>query len=472
MASSPPVSLVTALAPLVGAKVQKLVVAEDGRVHIELFSGNKQVLGLDPRPPSPRPVLGPQALSREGSPPRSQAVLRKELVPSRLTHLELRAERGLFVFFFERPDGGGRVLYLELSRHEPRLVLTGTYEEAERVLAVLGPSRPGDGRDLRRGRAWEAPRAPGPLPSLEDNVEGVASAHAAERRADGALATLRARIKAEHKRLTRLVSALMRDLERHGDPAVLAESGELLKTVMGRLPRGAARVELTDFEGNPRLVELDPALSPKGNLDRLFHRARRAREGRARVLPRLVAAEAQREAVQRAREALLATDPDAEARTNAASLLEEERAAASPRRLAAREGQRRAWRSFRVSHDTVAKVGRSAKDNDELTLHHAKGNDLWLHARGASGAHVVVPAGREGEVPPEVLLDAAHLAAWFSPLRKQGTADIQYTQRKHLKKPGKGAPAGLVLVGKEKVLHLKVEQARVKRLLEAETASS
>src|SRR5690606_26445001 len=107
----------------------------------------------------------------------------------------------------------------------------------------------------------------------------------------------------------------------------------------------------------------------------------------------------------------------------------------------------------------------SAKDNDELTLHLAKGNDLWLHARGVAGSHVIVPCDKSGELPPDVLLDAAHLAAWFSPLRKSERVDVQYTQRKHLRKPGKGAPAGLVLVPKERVLHLRVEEERVRRLL-------
>lgn len=57
-------------------------------------------------------------------------------------------------------------------------------------------------------------------------------------------------------------------------------------------------------------------------------------------------------------------------------------------------------------------------------------------------------------------------------LRKAERVDVQYTQRKHLKKPGKGAPAGLVLVPKEKVMHVRVEAERIERLLANEIAAA
>ena len=55
-------------------------------------------------------------------------------------------------------------------------------------------------------------------------------------------------------------------------------------------------------------------------------------------------------------------------------------------------------------------VGRAGADNDALTFQVARPHHLWLHARGLPGAHVVVPLDRKEEIPPEVLLDAAHLA--------------------------------------------------------------
>lgn len=453
------------------ARAQKLSLFDDARVLVELFAGEKLPVLVDARPPAPHLVLRPPPLPRGDKPPREQGALRKELVPSRLMSADLDVAKALLRMRFVRPDEGVRFLVLELSASDPRAVLTGVYESGERVLSVIGGLRPKDGRDLRRGRAYEPPREPGPLPDVPPEGEG----HAAEEHKqalEGAarLRELRERAKAEQRRVQRLVKALEGDLAKHGDPEALAESGELLKTALHRITKGAAFVELTDWEGQPRRIALDPALSPQENLERLFVRARKAREGRTRVRPRLDEARSRLQALEHARAALREPSVDAEALDRLEALLEERKAAASPRRRAALEGPRRPYRAFRISRHLVARVGRSAKDNDELTLHLAKGNDMWLHARGAAGSHVIVPCDKSGELPPDVLLDAAHLAAWFSPLRKAERVDVQYTQRKHLRKPGKGAPAGLVLVPKERVLHLRVEEERIQRLLANEVA--
>lgn len=461
------------LSPRLPARVQKLVMATDGRMVVELFPGEKLPLLVDPRPPVPGVRLHPSALPRGGDPPREQATLRKELVPSRLVTADLVPEDGLLRLRFERPDGGTRDLLVELSATDPRVVLTGSFESGERVLCVVGALRPADGRDLRRGRAYDPPRSPGALPALApDEDSGAAEHHALEREGRARTSELRARLKAEHRRVLRLVKALEGDLKKHGDPDALAFDGELLKTALGQVSRGDAFASVTDWEGQTRKVALEPALSPRDNLERLFKRSRKAREGQARVAPRLEDARARLQELEGVRASLLEASPGDDVIERASALLRDERAAPSPRRRAAMEGARRPFRAFRASRDVVVRVGRSAKDNDELTFHVAKGNDLWLHARGVAGSHVIVPCERDVEVPPDVLLDAAHLAAWFSPLRKAERVDVQYTQRKHLKKPGKGAPAGLVLVPKEKVMHVRVEAERIERLLANEIAAA
>jgi predicted ribosome quality control (RQC) complex YloA/Tae2 family protein len=112
-------------------------------------------------------------------------------------------------------------------------------------------------------------------------------------------------------------------------------------------------------------------------------------------------------------------------------------------------------------------VGKGAAENDQLTVRVAKGNDVWLHARGQKGAHVVVRL-EKGKAPDgETLLDAAHLAAHFSDARGEPQVDVAYTRAKYVKKP-KGAAAGAVTYSQEKVLGLRVEGARVERLLSEE----
>ena len=114
-------------------------------------------------------------------------------------------------------------------------------------------------------------------------------------------------------------------------------------------------------------------------------------------------------------------------------------------------------------------VGRGAAHNDELTFHVAKPYHLWLHARGVPGAHVVMPLRREKTCPAELLIDAAHLAAHFSDARGEPVVEITYVPRKYVRKPRKSAPSAVV-VDREKVLTLRMEEARLARLLRAEEA--
>jgi predicted ribosome quality control (RQC) complex YloA/Tae2 family protein len=112
-------------------------------------------------------------------------------------------------------------------------------------------------------------------------------------------------------------------------------------------------------------------------------------------------------------------------------------------------------------------VGRGAAQNDELTLHVARPHDLWLHAKEHPGAHVVVPLAKGRSCPPETLVDAAHLAAHFSDARGERVVEIQYTPRRYLRKP-RGSAKGAVIVDREKVLVLRVDDARLQRLLNTE----
>lgn len=460
--------LVEQLKVVVGARLQKLRLTDDARLLLQFFVGERREVLVDPRPPAPLVALqqataSAAELGRGGKPPQEQAVLRKELVPARLDQATLDEDRGLLSLTFERKDGGGRTIHVELTRDDPRAVLTGGFESGERVLCVLGDKRAKDGRDLRRGQSYTSPRTPGPLPAV-DMGGGLATEHAADQAARSEHRELRAQLKSAHKRVIRRVRALEGDLRKHGDPDALGHDGEVLKTVMSRVERGADEVIATDFDGSPRRIALNPALSARANLEAIFRRARRARTGLGHITPRLDAA---RELVVElaATRTRMTGAPSDDVVQAAGALLGDQRTRASPRRAAARVGGRKAWRSFRLHGDAVARVGRSARDNDALNKS-ARGNDLWLHARGTVGAHVVVSLPAP-EPATELLLDAAQLARWFSPLRDDGAVDVQYTRAKHLDKP-RGAAAGLVLVRKEKVVRVKRDDARITRLLAAE----
>ncbi|MCU0423856.1 MAG: NFACT RNA binding domain-containing protein [Bacteroidia bacterium] len=96
-------------------------------------------------------------------------------------------------------------------------------------------------------------------------------------------------------------------------------------------------------------------------------------------------------------------------------------------------------------------VGKHAKNNDELTLHYAHKNDLWLHAKDVSGSHVVVKWKSGKPYPNSVIEKAASIAAYYSKLKGSGLIPVTYTEKKFVRKP-KGFAPGMVAVDKEQVI--------------------
>lgn len=91
-------------------------------------------------------------------------------------------------------------------------------------------------------------------------------------------------------------------------------------------------------------------------------------------------------------------------------------------------------------------IGRTARDNDRLSLRVARPRDLWLHAGGHAGSHVVVRAadGPTEAVPKHVIERAAELAAWHSKARGAvGKVSVHVCRAGDVSKP-RGAPAGQV----------------------------
>jgi len=253
------------------------------------------------------------------------------------------------------------------------------------------------------------------------------------------------------------VESLQREFDQAPDPVEVRRIGDLILARLGDVPRGQKRVSLTDFEGGTVDVELDPRLPPQENAAVFYERAGRAERARER-LPRLIAhaeAEAHRldALLGRARtgklalEAILAELPSGtkESTRGAASSLP--------------------YRAYRSSGGLEIRVGRGARHNDDLTFHHAAPNDVWLHARHAAGAHVVLRWREEGNPPARDLADAATLAAFHSKARSSGAVPVDWTRRKYVRKPRK-APPGEVLVERAKTVFVEPDAAAEERLRE------
>mmetsp|Transcript_14938 Transcript_14938/g.28122 ORF Transcript_14938/g.28122 Transcript_14938/m.28122 type:complete len:557 (-) Transcript_14938:172-1842(-) len=106
-------------------------------------------------------------------------------------------------------------------------------------------------------------------------------------------------------------------------------------------------------------------------------------------------------------------------------------------------------RKFRSPAGCIVLVGRNRRDNEAICFQIAKGDDIWMHARGCPGAHVLLQVRTGSPIPTDSCLQfAANLAAFFSDWRTERKADVTMASPKHILKP-RGAPLGAVKIRQE-----------------------
>ncbi|MCK5104264.1 MAG: DUF814 domain-containing protein, partial [Cyclobacteriaceae bacterium] len=96
-------------------------------------------------------------------------------------------------------------------------------------------------------------------------------------------------------------------------------------------------------------------------------------------------------------------------------------------------------------------IGKNAVKNEKLTFQIAGKEDLFLHAKDTPGSHVVIKRKSNQNFPKKVIEKAASFAAFYSKNKSETLCRVLYTPKKYVRK-AKGAPAGTVIVEREKVI--------------------
>ena len=110
-------------------------------------------------------------------------------------------------------------------------------------------------------------------------------------------------------------------------------------------------------------------------------------------------------------------------------------------------------RRFVSSDGWTILVGRTASDNDVLTVRLASPRDFWLHVAAESGSHVVIRNPEGLERPPRDTLEyAASLAAGYSRARAGGRVAVHLARRADVRKP-RGFPPGKVTLNRYRTIH-------------------
>lgn len=276
-------------------------------------------------------------------------------------------------------------------------------------------------------------------------------------------------LRRQRERQERLAVALREDLQKAEEAQRYRQWGELLLAQAAALPPGQEKVRVWNyFLPAPSEIEipLDPGLSAKENAQRYFRQYAKSKRALALLRDRLEEAQAHLAYLERLQEALVQVeDPEALRRLQEKAEREFRSRPApkkTPRALPppVRKAPSRRETPSSEPHQLLRfpapdggeiLVGKDAAANDFLTFVWARPDDIWLHARGIPGSHVLLrpPSGRQPT--GEALSRAAALAAYFSKGREGGKVAVDWTLRKHVKRRPGGKP-GQVLYRHERTL--------------------
>ena len=221
----------------------------------------------------------------------------------------------------------------------------------------------------------------------------------------------------------------------------LREQGDILMAYQYQVPPAATSVTLPDFSGGEVTLQLDGKLSAVENAQLLYERARK-REGH------------KEQAEAREGELSVKIAELSELLETLETLDDKQLKELLETHAPKKKTQARTEPGIRYTgpHGYKVIVGRNARENDVVTTRLARSRDVWLHAQGYTGSHVIIKADNN-EVPFETVLFAAQLAAAYSKAGQSENVPVDYTLRKHVWKV-KGAPAGAVNYTQQKTVYV------------------
>lgn len=264
----------------------------------------------------------------------------------------------------------------------------------------------------------------------------------------------------ELRRAERTLGRITSELET-GTRALSYETmGKLLMTNLHHVQKGMKTILLENIflPTKARIeIELEPTLAPSKNAERYFEKAKKARHAAEEALERKRELEKRCKSLRK----LLEETESLETADQWKDFFHSKRDELKLFGIKIKESLQKKeedippFRIFHVDGGFEVWAGKRNDNNDLLTFKYARPNDLWFHARGSSGSHVVLRKGTgKGEISRRAIEQAAAIAAYYSKMKTSGLVPVAVTERKYVRKP-RGAPAGTVAIQREKVLMVK-----------------
>jgi len=228
--------------------------------------------------------------------------------------------------------------------------------------------------------------------------------------------------------------------------------GSILMANLNLIEKGLEEVELVNVfsdKGEKIKIKLDPSLSPVENAQMYFEKAKKTRASLKIAQERLERLKFEIKQLENLLDELASCENfDALKKFKEKNLEELKKFGVVKDKIVEKIGGK--FRRFIVDGGFEVWVGKDAKSNELLTFKFSDKEDLWFHARGTSGAHVVLKTGRR-QPSKKAIEQAGSIAAYFSQAKTSRLVPVVVTKRKYVRKP-KGAPEGTVAVEREEVI--------------------
>lgn len=218
--------------------------------------------------------------------------------------------------------------------------------------------------------------------------------------------------------------------------------GELLNTYGYNTEPGAKSMEALNYYTDETItIPLDPLLTPGENAKKYFDKygkLKRTYEALSELTLKVKAEIEHLESISASLDIALSED-------DLVQIKEELTDSGYIRRKGNTKKQKITSKPFHyISSDGYHMyVGKNNYQNDELTFKFASGNDWWFHSKTYPGSHVIVKTNGN-ELPDRTFEEAAKLAAYYSKGREQEKVEIDYTEKKNVKKPNGSKPGFVV----------------------------
>lgn len=219
--------------------------------------------------------------------------------------------------------------------------------------------------------------------------------------------------------------------------------GEMIQAYGYGLPEGAKELLAENYYDDNKIIKvpLDPMLTPMDNAKKYFDKygkLKRTSEALTELIAQTKAQIDHLESIQNSLDIALSADDLVQIKQELTEygFIKKNRSAKKER------VKSKPFHYFSTDGYDIY-VGKNNYQNDELTFKFATGNDWWFHAKGMPGSHVIVKSNNE-ELPDRVFEEAGRLAGYYSKGRENDKIEIDYLQKKNVKKPNGSAPGFVV----------------------------